>query len=116
MDGGVERKVHRRRRSDQRRRDSRKYNCQRPCFGQLPRKPRRAPLHLHPRPKEDNPSGDCPMTAQRFSVDPSEFATKRVLVTGGTKGMGQYFFRSMGTNSREETILCATRFLENERV
>jgi len=27
------------------------------------------------------------MTAQRFSVDPSEFATKRVLVTGGTKGM-----------------------------
>src|ERR1700681_2635117 len=29
------------------------------------------------------------MTAQRFSVDPSEFATKRVLVTGGTKGMGQ---------------------------
>ena len=56
------------------------------------------------------------MTAPRFSVDPSEFATKRVLVTGGTKGMGQYFFRSMGTNSREETILCATRFLENERV
>src|SRR6202049_1325693 len=29
------------------------------------------------------------MTAQRFSADPSEFATKRVLVTGGTKGMGQ---------------------------
>jgi NAD(P)-dependent dehydrogenase (short-subunit alcohol dehydrogenase family) len=28
------------------------------------------------------------MTAQRFSADPSEFATKRVLVTGGTKGMG----------------------------
>jgi NAD(P)-dependent dehydrogenase (short-subunit alcohol dehydrogenase family) len=29
------------------------------------------------------------MTSQRFSADPSEFATKRVLVTGGTKGMGQ---------------------------
>ena len=29
------------------------------------------------------------MATQRFSVDPSEFATKRVLVTGGTKGMGQ---------------------------
>src|ERR1700726_2284476 len=29
------------------------------------------------------------MAAQRFLVDPSEFATKRVLVTGGTKGMGQ---------------------------
>src|SRR6202051_3223437 len=29
------------------------------------------------------------MTAQRFSADPSEFAPTRVLVTGGTKGMGQ---------------------------
>jgi NAD(P)-dependent dehydrogenase (short-subunit alcohol dehydrogenase family) len=29
------------------------------------------------------------MAAQRFSTDPSEFATKRVLVTGGTKGMGE---------------------------
>src|SRR5260370_15830347 len=29
------------------------------------------------------------MGAQRLSVDPNEFATKRVLVTGGTKGMGQ---------------------------
>src|SRR6202790_5277389 len=29
------------------------------------------------------------MAAQRFSVDASEFATKRVLVTGGTKGMGE---------------------------
>jgi NAD(P)-dependent dehydrogenase (short-subunit alcohol dehydrogenase family) len=29
------------------------------------------------------------MTAQRLSADPSEFATKRVLDTGGTKGMGQ---------------------------
>jgi len=27
--------------------------------------------------------------AQRFSVDPSELAGKRVLVTGGTKGMGE---------------------------
>ena len=35
------------------------------------------------------PSGDCLMAVPRFSVDPSEFATKRVLVTGGTKGMGQ---------------------------
>jgi 3-oxoacyl-ACP reductase-like protein len=34
-------------------------------------------------------NSNCPMTAQRFSVDPSEFATKRVLVTGGTKSMGQ---------------------------
>ncbi len=25
---------------------------------------------------------------QRFSVDPTEFARKRVLVTGGTQGMG----------------------------
>jgi NAD(P)-dependent dehydrogenase (short-subunit alcohol dehydrogenase family) len=29
------------------------------------------------------------MATQRFSTDPSEFATKRVLVTGGTKGMGE---------------------------
>src|ERR1700682_4352168 len=29
------------------------------------------------------------MTAQRFSADPKEFAAKRVLVTGGTKGMGE---------------------------
>src|ERR1700738_249990 len=29
------------------------------------------------------------MATQGFSTDPSEFATKRVLVTGGTKGMGQ---------------------------
>src|ERR1700726_5273759 len=57
MDGGVERKGQRHRRSHQRR--------------------------------EDYPSGDCLMAAQRFLVDPSEFATKRVLVTGGTKGMGQ---------------------------
>lgn len=27
--------------------------------------------------------------AQRFSVDPNELAGKRVLVTGGTKGMGE---------------------------
>jgi NAD(P)-dependent dehydrogenase (short-subunit alcohol dehydrogenase family) len=29
------------------------------------------------------------MATQLFSTNPSEFATKRVLVTGGTKGMGQ---------------------------
>ena len=29
------------------------------------------------------------MATQRFSTDPSEFASKRVLVTGGTKGMGE---------------------------
>jgi NAD(P)-dependent dehydrogenase (short-subunit alcohol dehydrogenase family) len=29
------------------------------------------------------------MATQRFSTDPSEFAAKRVLVTGGTKGMGE---------------------------
>src|SRR6202047_5679375 len=29
------------------------------------------------------------MARQGFSTDPSEFATKRVLFTGGTKGMGE---------------------------
>jgi NAD(P)-dependent dehydrogenase (short-subunit alcohol dehydrogenase family) len=29
------------------------------------------------------------MATQLFSTDPSEFTTKRVLVTGGTKGMGE---------------------------
>ena len=29
----------------------------------------------------------------RFSVDPTEFAGKRVLITGGTKGMGEAMVR-----------------------
>ena len=35
------------------------------------------------------------MGAQRFSVDPSELATKRVLVTGGTQGMGEAIARRL---------------------
>src|SRR6202795_2923048 len=88
MDGGGGREAQRHRRR-QRGRDGRKHNSHRPRLWQLPRKPHRPPLHLHPRPREDYPFGDCPMTAQRFSADPKEFAAKRVLVTGGTKGMGE---------------------------
>src|ERR1700738_3074559 len=88
MDGGGGREAQRHRRH-QRGRDGRKHNSHRPRLWQLHRQPRRPPLHLHARPWEDYPSGDCPMTAQRFSADPSEFTNKRVLVTGRTKGMGQ---------------------------
>jgi len=35
------------------------------------------------------------MTATRFLFDPSEFADKRVLVTGGTKGMGEAIVRRL---------------------
>ena len=35
------------------------------------------------------------MTATRFPFDPSEFADKRVLVTGGTQGMGEAIVRRL---------------------
>jgi NAD(P)-dependent dehydrogenase (short-subunit alcohol dehydrogenase family) len=54
------------------------------------------------------------MTAQRFSVDPSEFATKRVLVTGGTKGMGQAIVQRLtaggATVATHRTLAVARRW------
>ena len=35
------------------------------------------------------------MIASRFPFDPSEFADKRVLVTGGTQGMGEAIVRRL---------------------
>src|SRR2546428_12222979 len=35
--------------------------------------------------------------ATHFSVDPTEFAGKRALVTGGTKGMGEAIVRRLAT-------------------
>jgi NAD(P)-dependent dehydrogenase (short-subunit alcohol dehydrogenase family) len=35
------------------------------------------------------------MGAQGLSVDPNEFAAKRVLVTGGTQGMGEAIVRRL---------------------
>ncbi|WP_437526472.1 SDR family NAD(P)-dependent oxidoreductase [Sorangium sp. So ce726] len=35
-------------------------------------------------------------TPRRFSIDPEEFAGKRVLVTGGTKGAGEAIVRRLG--------------------
>jgi NAD(P)-dependent dehydrogenase (short-subunit alcohol dehydrogenase family) len=34
-------------------------------------------------------------SASRFSFDPAEFAGKRILVTGGTKGMGEAIVRRL---------------------
>lgn len=36
------------------------------------------------------------MTATQFPIDPNEFAGKRVLVTGGTQGMGEAIVRRLG--------------------
>lgn len=65
---------------------------------QLQREPGDASIHVHGRAREHRASGDRVMTAQHFAVDGGEFAGKRVLVTGGTQGMGQSIARRLAAS------------------
>src|ERR1700745_2237629 len=65
-----------------------------PTHRRLPRKPGRPESHLHNFTQRDCFAGDSVMTiAYPFPFFKDEFKDKRVLVTGGAKGMGEAMVR-----------------------
>ena len=50
----------------------------------------------------------------RFSIDPTEFAGKRVLVTGGTQGMGEAIVRRLGAGGATVMTTARSRLPEGQ--